>query len=385
MATKINIIIDCRILDTGIGRYLKNLLFFLYKNHANEINLKLIGPKNSIEEFFKEKGINGKNIQIVDFSAPIYSIQEQIILPRIINRILEDNEATKNIVFVPHYNVPLCLKNGTNLVVTIHDITPLKFPNWFSPIRSKILEIVLKSAFKKAKKIITVSNYIKQDLIKYFSTIKDLERKIEVIYNGFNPEEFSPLPEEEVNKILEKYSLPKKKYLLFVGRRKEHKNIDRLIVAFKRILEDFPDMFLVIVGPKLKEEDFVDKTIEREEVTGRVICIDGVRDKELIGIYQSARLFVFPSLSEGFGFPPLEAMSLGVPVVASNTSSIPEVVNNSAVLVNPYDVDDIYQGIKKVLEDPILEKEIVERGKERVKFFRWEETVEKLLYVFSSI
>jgi len=165
-----------------------------------------------------------------------------------------------------------------------------------------------------------------------------------------------------------------KPYLLYVGNLYPHKNIKRLISAFRQLIEkDNLDYRLVIVGG------------DKKNSTERIIFTGLINDEELDDIYKNASLFVFPSLSEGFGFPPLEAMKRGVPVVSSHATCLPEILGNAAVYFNPQDVSDMAEKIKKVLLDKNLKSELIKKGLEGVKKYDWQKTAEETLTLYKNI
>ena len=192
---------------------------------------------------------------------------------------------------------------------------------------------------KLASHIIAVSNHTKDDLIGYFKIPED---RISVIYNGIDHSIFKPY----------NVKLLDKPYILYVGSERPRKNLGRLIEAFAILMRDFPELILVKIGAAGRSEENRRATMSKIDslgITEHVIFIDYISDLDLAHYYSSAALLAYPSLYEGFGFPPLEAMACGCPVVSSNTSSLPEVVGEAGIMVNPYDTSRLAQAMREVL------------------------------------
>ncbi|HIP33252.1 MAG TPA: glycosyltransferase family 1 protein [Bacteroidia bacterium] len=254
-----------------------------------------------------------------------------------------------------------------NQIVTIHDLAFLRYPKWFSKKFYYFYRFLIPKTAKSARKIITVSEFSKNEII---SMLNISEKKVEVVYNAVS-ENFKYNP-----------SIKKENYILAVSSLDPRKNFKNLMLAFKEL--NLRNYRLVIVGSENKVFSNVKiknliKEIPNVEFTGYV------SDDRLVKLYQKAKLFVYPSLYEGFGLPPLEAMACGTPVVVSNVASLPEVCGDAAYYVNPYDVKNIARGIETVLKDEILQKELIQRGLERVKLFSWERSAEKLAKIIQEV
>jgi len=245
-------------------------------------------------------------------------------------------------------------------IVTIHDLAFLRHPEWFSRKFYLFYRILIPQIAKKSRKIITVSNFSKTEIIDLFNIPSE---KIEVINNGV-PKKFF------YNPLIKKENI-----ILAVSSLDPRKNFKNLILAFKKLkLKKYK---LLIVGSKNKV--FSNQEIEQLiNETPNIKFTGYVSDEKLINLYQKAKVFVYPSLYEGFGLPPLEAMACGTPVVVSNVASLPEVCGDAAYYINPYDVNDIIRGIETVLKDENLQKKLIQKGLERVKLFSWEKSAEKL-------
>ena len=180
-------------------------------------------------------------------------------------------------------------------------------------------------------------------------------------------------------------------FLLYAGNIKPHKNVGRIIEAFSALKGElrkegkFPDLRLIIIGDELSQHPDLRRTVIRSGVQNEVRFLGFVPAEVLRIFYDQAKVFVFPSLYEGFGLPPLEAMAHGTPVVTSNTSSLPEVVGNAAVMVNPENVFDIMRGLHRVLVDQPLREKLKQRGYEQVERFSWEASVGHMLQVYREV
>lgn len=265
-------------------------------------------------------------------------------------------------------------------VITIHDISFLAHPEWFTH-REKFLFKFLTSSIKRSKKVITVSAFSKNELARYHNIKND---KISVIYNGVSPIFKPEMPPHIIYKIKLKYCLPDN-YILYVGRFNARKNIPTLLKAFSFFKkQDKAGFKLVFVG---KEEGVAEKIkglTAKLNLSGEAKFIDYLPYADLPAIYSAARLFVFPSFYEGFGLPPLEAMSCGIPVITSNTSAFPEVLADAAVMVDPHDTGKLAEAMESLLLDSALREKMIFKGLEHVKKFSWVNTAQKTLAVYKE-
>ncbi|HCP34040.1 MAG TPA: glycosyltransferase family 1 protein, partial [Deltaproteobacteria bacterium] len=271
------------------------------------------------------------------FQSKIYSVSEQLFYPKILGK--------GDVLHVPHYNAPLRFPG--KLVVTVHDLCHLVMKEFFKgPAKRTYASVFLKAVLKKASKIITVSHFTEHEILKYFHID---QKKIEVIPNGLDPH-FYPRSDKEQKRVREANRLPES-YLLYVGNIKPHKNIAKLIKAYHKGWCQKPDLpKLVFVGQNDEGYDPFSEAMSKGDSTylafkDRVIFKGFVPYEDLPGLYSGAEAFLFPSLYEGFGFPPLEAMACGTAVLASNSSSLPEILNGHAVFIDPYDEEAISSAI----------------------------------------
>lgn len=355
------IAIDARMIQmSGIGTYIKTLM-------GQGIYDIALGDKADIHRV-------DDSVSVIAYEDKIYGISEQLHFP---GRELKKSGA--DMLHVPHYNVPVFYRG--RLAVTIHDLThlvlPEFLPNKFAYIYAKLM---LGYAVRKAEVIFTVSENSKKDIMRFFKVRED---KIAVVYNAVDSK-FKVKERSEVEYLIDKYKLPHdKKVIMYVGNLKQHKNLGRLLEAYAK-MNGKDDTCLVLVGKAFDSEDLTPK-IKELGIENNVIRTGIIVDEELVDFYNLADLFVFPSLYEGFGIPPLEAMACGTPVVCSDNSSLPEVVGDAAYTFNPYDTDMIRQAMEKVLSDEELAASLVKKGYERVKIFTPENVINRTKAAFDRI
>jgi glycosyltransferase involved in cell wall biosynthesis len=308
----------------------------------------------------------------IPFNAPIYSLREQLwgsYLSWCYQRHFD-------VFHFPSYNIPWFTPPHT--VVTCHDLTHLVFPQFFSSQKLYFARHILKRVANRAKRIITVSEHSRQDLIRFFPQTKE---KLTVIYNGVG-DDFRALPSEEVDTFKKERELGD--FILYVGNRNPHKNLPRLIAAYARLKSAYPDLKLIILNQRVYNDE-VCEAISRWKVGEGVIQHQPADSRELVLYYNAARVQVLPSLYEGFGLPVLEAMACGTPVVTSNTSSMPEIAGNAAILIDPCDVDSIVAGVERGLTDSSLRQKLRQAGMDRAREFTWQKAAMKTCQVYQEV
>lgn len=265
-------------------------------------------------------------------------------------------------------------RTGYRNVITVHDITPVLFPETQNRMHVLHHKLLLPSILKRADAVITDSYNSKQDIIRYYGIA---EEKIKVIHLGVD-EAYRPVSEK--SKFIDTIGGP---YILNVGTLEPRKNLITLLRAFKLAKAEGIPHKLVVAGLK----GWGDTKIKREinGVESDIILAGYLPQGELPGLYSFADLFVYPSIYEGFGLPPLEAMACGTPVITSNVSSLPEVVGDAAVTVEPRDEKKLSEMILKVLDDRELIESLKSKGLERARLFSWERTARETLKVYESI
>jgi glycosyltransferase involved in cell wall biosynthesis len=363
--------IDARKLhDFGIGTYIRNLLRHLARTDPDTEFVLLCG-----EADLGVAAQLGPNFRAVLEPSPNYSLREQVHVPWVLRRERPD------VYHAPHYVLPAGVRCPS--VVTIHDCIHLMFPQYLpNRIAYAYARAQMWAAARRSDCILTVSEASKRDILHLFNVAPE---KIVVVYNAIDTH-FSVTPSEEaVARVRERYQLDHR-FVLYVGNIKPHKNLVRLIEAFDELRRgELEDLKLLIIGDQISKLPALRRAVHRHKLHKHVRFLGYLGDDQLAILYRLASVFAFPSLYEGFGLPPLEAMASGTPVLTSNVSSLPEVVGDAAVLVNPYDVDDIVDGLRRVLTNPALAAEMRRKGIERAREFSWERSVAKTWGVYQQI
>jgi glycosyltransferase involved in cell wall biosynthesis len=237
-------------------------------------------------------------------------------------------------------------------------------------------------ASRRATRVMTVSDSSKRDIVRLFGTDPD---KISVIYNAYD-ERFGVEPrEEDVVRVRERYQLHDE-FVLYAGNVKPHKNLERLIEAFDIVRKRGLDhLKLVLIGDDISKYAALRRAVHQHQLHKYVRFLGYLPEETLAVMYRLAGVFVFPSLYEGFGLPPLEAMASGTPVVTSNVSSLPEVAGDAAILVDPYDPHAIAEGIHRVLTDEALRRDLRRKGLARAHQFSWEASVRRVHDIYTEV
>src|SRR4029453_18394376 len=316
----------------------------------------------------------GPNFRAVPDKAAGYSVREQFSVPMDLRRERAD------LFHAPHYVLPPL--TPCRSVVTIHDCIHLQFPQYlphrlgYAYARSSLWVAAHRSA-----RGLTVSEASKRDILRYFGISPS---KIHVIHNAID-ERFGETPsEEDVWRVRERYQL-NDPYVLYAGNIKPHKNLERLIEAFYLLRREGADhVKLLIIGDEISKYATLRRAVHRYKLHQHVRFFGFVPDRTLAVLYRLAGVFVFPSLYEGFGLPPLEAMASGTPVITSNLSSMPEVVGDAAMLIDPYDPAAIADGIHRVLTDETLRRDLRRKGLARAQQFSWEQSVRRVREIYQA-
>jgi glycosyltransferase involved in cell wall biosynthesis len=362
--------IDARKLhDFGIGTYIRNLLRQLARlDHQTDFVL-LCRPEDRTT-----LATLGENFRPVAESAGNYSLAEQWRIPLALRR------ERVTLFHAPHYVLPPLVPCRS--VVTIHDCIHLMFPQYLP---SRVAYVYAKgsitAASRRATRVMTVSESSKRDILRFVDVPAD---KIDVIYNAYD-ERFGVEPlEEDVVRVRERYQLHDE-FILYAGNVKPHKNLERLIEAFHLVRNKGLDhLKLVLIGDEISRYASLRRAVHRHQLHKYVRFLGYLPEETLAVMYRLAGVFVFPSLYEGFGLPPLEAMASGTPVVTSNVSSLPEVAGGAAVLVDPYDPEAIADGIYRVLTDEQLRQGLRKKGIARAHQFSWEASVRRVRDIYQQ-
>jgi glycosyltransferase involved in cell wall biosynthesis len=367
----VRIAIDARKLhDFGIGTYIRNLLKHLAILDQETEYVLLCKPQDvkAVERL-------GRNFRAVAEPSRPYSLAEQVMLPA---RLLTQNIS---LLHEPHYVLPPLVP--CRAVVTIHDCIHLMFPQYLpNRLAYGYARANLWAATKRAERILTVSETSKADILRYCDVPAE---RIIVVYNAIDDRFATPPEPEAVERVRERYQLDGP-FALYVGNIKPHKNLERLIDAFDLVRRGgFERLELLIIGDQISKYPRLRRAVDKHKLHKHVRFLGFVADDTLAALYRLATVFVFPSLYEGFGLPPLEAMASGTPVVTSNRSSLPEVVGDAAVLVDPYSAASIAEGIQKVLSDAELRRTLTQRGLARAMQFSWESSVRRIHEVYMDV
>jgi glycosyltransferase involved in cell wall biosynthesis len=282
-----------------------------------------------------------------------------------------------NVLFVPSHVIPWPDVGPVPSVVTAHDLGYLHYPEKHPLIERLYLDWSTRHSTRLARRVIAVSNATKHDLVQLNGVPAE---KIRVVHSGID-KQLRPIDNpQEITALRQRLGI-RGSYLLHVGRVQSRKNLPRLVEAFAQIRDMIPDLTLVLAGREVWGHKGVMNRVAQLKLTDRVILPGYVADDDLATLYSGAAAYVFPSLYEGFGFPALEAMACGTPVICANTSSLPELVGDAALTVPPTDVDAFAEAIQRVLTDDPLRHKLIARGLERVKGFTWEAASKATLQV----
>lgn len=340
--------------NSGVQYYTQQLYKELEKNESDEIKLVLLQFSNG------QSGINNriKRIILENFYF-LYLLRK----------------SNFNLYHSPNYVLPFFINSPS--VLTIHDLITLDYPELCQNESVLYFKHLLPLSIAKATKIIAVSNTVKNDILKHFNIPPS---KIEVIFHGINP-----IFKFTINKsVYSKYQLPEK-YILFVGNIEPKKNIERLILAFELLKKNKEiNHKLVIVGKKGWKYRHIFNTISNLAFENEIILTGYVSEDDLPAIYSQADLFAFPSLYEGFGIPPLEAMACETPVLVSNKGALPEITGNTCLQVDPYNIQAISKGMYLLLTNNDLREKQVSKGKEWIKRFSWEKAAIETIEVYKQ-
>ena len=359
----------------GIGRYAYNLRKNIKKLKENNINLKIILKENNLLKIQNTK--NWKALipsslksYLTRFYTELYYFSQFIYNRFLLTSELTNIDAQVYHAISPSECVALMKLKKRPLITTFHDVIPLIFKPRY--LLERYYFKYYCNLAKKSDVVIANSNNTKNDLVKFFNISKD---KIKVIYPGTNTNKFYPKKIRRKGKI---------KNILYLGSLEKRKGVYEVLYAFDKLLKIRRDIRLLIAGGggefyKLRKE------IERLKIKKFVKLLGFVNEKNLINCYHRSDLFVYPSKYEGFGFTPLEAMACAVPVITSNCSSIPEILGNAALKINPYDINEICEKMNNVLSDLKLQDRMKKRGLKQVQKFSWKKCAKETSKLYKSL
>jgi glycosyltransferase involved in cell wall biosynthesis len=372
----VKIAIDTRrIRDFGVGTYIRNLLQALAAADSGHRYALICSPEDA--PLFSHLP---PAFEPVVYARRDSSRLDHIALPRLIRRLRAD------VTHVPFHRVPLLLERP--YAVTIHDLSSLFYDDAEGFLHGA-RTFRLRRGLERAGGIIAVSGATRRDIL---NLVPDASERIRLIYNAPDPLFLGRdnADESERHRILERYQI-RYPFLLYPGSIRPQKNIPRLIEAFAVARNelanhpDFHDLRLIIIGDEISRHPDVRRAVIHSRVEHCVRFLGFVPIETLRIFHALATAFVFPSLYEGFGLPPLEAMASGTPVIASSVSSLPEVVGGAAMLVNPENVFDIARGITEVLQSPELREELIIKGRIQASRFSWAQTATDVLRLYEDI
>jgi len=378
------IVIDARFFGTGtgIGRYVEQLILNLEKIDLRNKYFILINQRN--KDKYQPSNLNFKKIIV---NIPWYGLAEQIKIPLVLNKIKPD------LVHFPHFNVPFFCKYP--FVVSIHDLILTKYPSQrattLSPLKyflkNLLYKIIIRRAVKESQTVITMANFTKEEIVREFKLVETQSvasvQKIKVIYEGVTKLEHNDA-EVDFKKHLH---LPmgtriNKKFVLYVGNAYPHKNLEFMVRAFKNFQQDCQ---LVLIGRKDYFYQRLEKLIQDLNLNQRIILTGHIADEKLGAFYRNTQAYIFPSLCEGFGLPPLEALQFEIPVLSSNFSCLPEILEDSALYFDPTNKDDFLKKLNQILWDENLRNELISNSKKILLKYNWQKTAEKTLKIYTSL
>ena len=358
------IVIDARESGTSTGRYIDRLVEYLHK----------LEPEYEVVVLTKTPRINyikdvAPGFKVLSSDYKEFTFAEQLGFLRQLRSLNAD---------LVHFNAPQqpVLYSGRS-VTTIHDLTTARFnnpsKNWLVyKFKQQVYGWVVKRVAKKSNRLIAISNYSKTDLIKFTGINPD---KVEVIHESADniTEPAEPL---EI--------LRDKKFIMYVGRPTPHKNLERLVEAFSILRQNNPELLLALAGKVDKNYERIKNIVEQKGLAKSVIFTGFISEGQLLWLYENTKAYVFPSLSEGFGLPGLEAMVHGAPVLSSRATCLPEIYGDAAHYFDPLDVEDMASKISDVLTDSKLRNDLVKKGHAQAAKYSWETSAEQTLEVYKK-
>lgn len=356
---------------TGIGTYTYQLINCLNKID-NINNYLLFMPENCKGDMSLKKNFTLDNISEENKS----SFWDEVNIPNI----LKDRQT--QLYHVPQNGVGIPLDKKCKFLITLHDVIPYKMPETVSDRYLKIFSEQIPKIIPECDGIITVSNFSKKDIVEAFDFPED---KIYVTPLA-SEDIYRPLDKRVSRYVSKKYYSIEGDFILYVGGFSPRKNIIGLIESFSKLVSlHKKDIKLVIAGRQGKSYTTYKKRAEELNIANKVVFPGFISMEHLPYVYNAAKLFVYPSFYEGFGLPPIEAMSCGIPVLASNVTSVPEVVGDGALLINPKDTESMCESMLKVLSDERLSQKLISAGIDKASKLSWEKTAKDTITIYNKI
>ncbi len=358
------IVIDARESGTGTGRYVDKLVEYLHKLKP-ELEVVILTKSHRLA-FFKALT---PDFQVAETPYPEFTFGEQIGFLRQIKSLKPD------LVFFPMVQQPVLYRG--KVVTTMQDLTTIRFrnptKNWLVfTIKREVYKWVNRIVVRKSVALIAPSNFVKQDVVEYTHVSPE---KFTVTYESSDLIPDNPEPVK---------GLQDKKFVMYLGRPLPHKNLWRLVEAFKILQKQFPDLYLALAGKKDRLHFEIEARIQREGIQN-VIFTDFVSEAQLKWMYQNCQVYAFPSLSEGFGLPALEALRHGAPLASTNATCSPEVYGDAALYFDPLDPEDIAAKISTMLTDEKLRQGFTKKGYKQADKYSWERMARQTLAVFGKV
>lgn len=358
-----NIVIDARESGSTTGRYIDKLIEYLHE----------LKPKHDITVLTKAHRIDklkrlAPHFRIIESPYKEFTTAEQWGLKEQLERLKPD------LVHFGMTQQPIFYHGKS--ITTIHDLTTIRFNNpdknpLVFAVKQQVYRYVIKKAAKKSVKLITISEFVSRDIQNYTGVGKD---KLTITYEAADHIPDKPRMIEALNKH---------PFIMYVGRPTPHKNLPRLIQAFKQLQQTHPNLRLVLVGKHDTNYQQLEDQTKKQGITN-VIFTGFVEEGELRWLYENTLAYVFPSLSEGFGLPPLEAMVHGAPVVSSNATCLPEINGDAAEYFDPTDTNDMARAIVAVTNNDKRRQALIKKGHAQVKKYSWRRMAEQTLEVYEQ-
>ena len=360
---------------TGVGVYAKNLIDRLSRNPGTLQFFIFAQDDDPQMDFSRYPGVTMLWVPARFFRIlPLRFLLEQIYLPFLLWRLRIE------VVHSLHYAFPL-LRFGTRQVVTFHDLTFFNMPEVHQWLKIRYFQLFMRAAVRFADHIIFVSRSALDDSV---AKLGKPQGKASVVPHG-KGEEFCPgVPLRDVERLRAKFNLPQR-FVLYIGTIEPRKNLAKLVEAFAPLAAKDPEVSLVLVGKMGWMTDALFVAIERFDLASRVVFTGFIAEEEKAPFLAACTMFVYPSLYEGFGLPVLEALSCGTPTITSNTSALPEVVGDAALLVDPTSTADLAAAMDKLLFDPVLQAQLRMKGPQQAAGFTWEKAAFLTAEVYRSL
>ncbi len=364
----------------GLGRYVEQLI----------TELQSIDQENHYVVFLKKENFEACHITNPNFEKRLanvhwYTLDEQRILPKIID------QEKLDLVHFPHWNVPLLLH--TPFVVTIHDLILLDDPSSAKAtslgsiayaVKRLGYKAVLQKAISRSEKIITVSKATEFSILKHFPKVD--AKKIQVVYEGVIGLDRGERGKRTLLRQASEGQEGKENFILYIGNSYPHKNLQTLLEAFQIFRQIEPEAKLVMAGHKDLFSDRIEAFAKTLDFPADSIeFIRDPEDKVIADLYTNAKIYVFPSKLEGFGLPGLEAMSMGVPVIAARAGSLPEILGDAAVYFDPHRVEDLTHTIQNLWNSESQQNELITKGFEQVKKYSWQKMAKEIKTIYQDV